>query len=73
MTVEQLIQINRAEPFRPYRVHMADGRHVDVVHRDFVARSPSGRTIIAYKPDETFEIIDLLLVSSLELLNGTRG
>jgi hypothetical protein len=51
---------------------MANGRHLDVMHRDFVARSPSGRTIIVYKLDETFEIVDLLLVSSLEVLNGNR-
>ena len=70
MTVEQLIQVQRAQPFHAYRIHLADGRHLDVSHPDFVARSPSGRTAIVYKADETFEIIDLLLVSSLEIVDG---
>lgn len=70
MTVEQLQGVQQAKPFRPYRIHMADGRSLDVFHPDFVARSPAGRGAIVYKPDETFEVIDLLLVASLEVLNG---
>ena len=70
MTVEQLLAMQHAQPFRPYRIHMADGRRLDVHHQDFVARSPAGRGIIVYKPDETFEMLDLLLVASFEVLNG---
>jgi len=70
MTVEQLVQMQRARPFRAYRIHLADGRRLDAKHPDFLARSPSGRTVILYKPDDTFEVIDLLLVSSLETLDG---
>jgi hypothetical protein len=70
MTVEQLQAMQHAQPFRPYRIHMADGRSLDVHHPDFVARAPTGRGAIVYKPDETFEVIDLLLVASFEVLNG---
>lgn len=70
MTVERLQATQHAQPFRPYRIHMADGRRLDVHHPDFVARSPTGRTIVVYKPDDTSEIVDLLLVASLEVLNG---
>jgi len=70
MTIESLAQALHSQPFRPFRVHMASGRHLDVNHPDFIARSPSGRTAIIYKEDETFEVIDLLLVASLEVLNG---
>ena len=72
MTVEQLPQVQHAQPFQPYRIHMAGGRHVDVEHPDFLARSPAGRTAIVYKPDETFEVIDLLLVASLDVVDGKR-
>jgi hypothetical protein len=72
MTIEQLTQMQHTLPFRPYRIHLADGRHLDVRHQDFVARSPAGRTAIVYKEDETWEVIDLLLVSSLAVLNGKR-
>jgi len=70
MTIEQLMQMQRAQPFRAYRIHLADGRSLEVAHPDFVARSPSGRTVIVYKIDETFEVVDLLLVSSHEVMNG---
>jgi hypothetical protein len=65
--------MQHAQPFRLYRIHMADGRSLDVRHPDFVARSPSGRTIVVYGPDDTCEIVDLLLVASLELLDGQSG
>ena len=70
MNVEQLQAMQHAQPFRPYRIHMADGRSLDVHHPEFVARAPTGRAVIVFKPDETFEFIDLLLVASFEVLNG---
>lgn len=74
MTIEQVRSMHAARPFRPFRIHMADGRSVDVQHPEFLAQSPTGRTIMVAKADETFEIIDLLLVTSLEPINGqARG
>ncbi|MEE9295950.1 MAG: hypothetical protein V3W34_13440 [Phycisphaerae bacterium] len=72
MTIEQLRQMHHARPFRPFRVHMADGRHLDVDHPEFLAHTPAGRTIMVARPDESFEVIDLLLVTSLEPINGER-
>jgi hypothetical protein len=70
MTVEQLREIWKADPFRPFIIHLADGRNIAVNHRDFLASSPSGRTIIVYQPDDSFNVIDLLLVTDLEVSNG---
>ena len=70
MTIEQLRAMHAARPFRPFRIHMADGRDVEVQHPEFLAHTPTGRTIMVAKADETFEIIDLLLVTSLEPING---
>ncbi len=70
MTSDALAKMLRTLPFRPFRIHLADGRHLDVSHPDFLARSPGGRTAVVYKSGETFEVIDLLLVSSLELIDG---
>jgi hypothetical protein len=72
MTTEQLVTHIHASPFRPFRIHLADGRHLDVKHPDFIARSPSGRTATIYTAEETSETIELLLVTSLETLNGAR-
>jgi hypothetical protein len=41
-----------------------------VKHREFMALSPSGRTITVYQADDTSHIIDLLLVTDLEVRNG---
>ena len=70
MTIEQLRAMHFTRPFQPFRIHLADGRQVDVEHPEFLAHTPSGRTIMVAKPDETFEVIDLLLVTSLERING---
>lgn len=72
MTIEQFQNVFRAEPFKPFRLHLADGRSLDVEHPEFVARTPGGRTLIVTSPDESFEVIDLLLVTSLEVPNGRK-
>jgi hypothetical protein len=70
MTLEQLRAVHQANPFRPFAIHLADGRKYDVPHRDFLSHSPSGRTVIVYHETESFSIIDMLLVTELEILNG---
>jgi hypothetical protein len=62
-----------AEPFRPFVLHLADGREVAVPHREFLAASPSGRTIIVYQPDDSWNVIDLLLVTDLEFKPPRNG
>jgi len=73
MTTDRLRDMWKAEPFRPFVIHLADGRQVKVVHAEFMTRSPSGRTIIVYQLDESFNIIDLLLVTDLEISRNGRG
>jgi hypothetical protein len=46
-------------------MHLADGREIPVVHRDFIIASPNGREVIVYQPDNSFNIIDLALVTAL--------
>lgn len=70
MNTEQIGQVLHAQPFKAFRLYLADGRNLDVDHPDFVARAPSGRTIVVYRQDDTFEIVDLLLVTSIEVRNG---
>jgi hypothetical protein len=75
MTPEELRKLFEATPFRPFRVHMANGKSIDVPHPDFMHLSPTGRRLIVDDVDDSFEIIDVLLVTSLETLpvNGRRG
>jgi hypothetical protein len=70
MTIEQLRNVYNAQPFQPFLIHLADGRHVPVRHRDFIMPAPSGRTVIVYQPDDSFNIIDLLLATDLEVASA---
>ena len=70
MTIEQLKQLYNSTPFKPFIIHLADGRRIPVKHHEFMATSPSGRTIVVYEADDSFNIIDLLLVTSLEVKDG---
>lgn len=77
MTIEQIRRLYEAQPFRPFTMHLADGRQLPVVHREFMASAPSGRTVIVYQPDDSFNVVDLLLVTDLEVKSEdgskTRG
>ena len=68
MTIESLHNAVNATPFRPFLIHMADGRAFYVPHRDFVAFKPQGRTALLYHlEDEGWDVIDLLLAVSIEV------
>lgn len=54
-------------------IHLADGRQIPVRSREFMASAPNGRTIVVYQPDSTAHVIDLLLVTGLELKLGGNG
>ena len=73
MTVEQLRNVHQANPFRPFTIHMGDGRAFLVRHRDFLSRSPSGRTVVVHQDDESFSVLDLLLMTELEVHAPTRS
>jgi hypothetical protein len=56
-------------------IHLADGREIPVHHREFIMAAPSGRILAVYQPDDSFNFIDLLLVTDVEIkpvANGSR-
>jgi hypothetical protein len=67
MTIEQLHTARNSKPFRPFNIRMADGRTFSIPHPDFVSMSPAGRTVVIYHPDDSASIVDLLLMTELEL------
>jgi hypothetical protein len=70
MTIEQFRTTLHQIPFRPFTIRMVDGRSFEVVHRDFVALSPTGRTAIVFQSDESYSVLDMLLMSELQVTNG---
>jgi hypothetical protein len=73
MTIDRLRDMYNAQPFQPFVMHMADGRQVPVLHPEFIMAVPSGRTVIVVQPDDTVNIVDLLLVTDLELKPSANG
>ena len=66
MTIEHFRAALRAVPFRPFVMHLADGREVPVRHPELAVATSTGRTTVVVQPDDTLAIIDLLLVTDLE-------
>jgi hypothetical protein len=73
MTVEQMRKAHSAKPFQPFVIHLADSRTLPVNHPEMMMFSQSGRTVVVSLPDDTFEIIDLLLVTSIRVPGHTNG
>jgi hypothetical protein len=60
-------QVLRQQPFQPFILHLADQRAFEVPHPDFISVSQSGRRVIVEKGDDSFEIVDVLLISGIEI------
>ena len=66
MTNEQLRATLLAKPFEPFTIRMADGRVFDVPHPDFVWISPSSHIVFIHSPDDSYSIVDPILMTELE-------
>jgi hypothetical protein len=71
MTAQEFRSVFEALPFRPFRVFWADGREVAIRHQDYALLSPTGRTLIVYQDDDSFQVLDLMLATGVEV-NGKR-
>lgn len=62
-----------AEPFRPFRIHMASGRTFDIRHPEMIAVSRSSVTVYASpegdgEQPERWQKVSLMLMESIEPL-----
>lgn len=66
MTVQQLRDLLRASPFRPFVVHTPNGREFKVPHVDFAMLSGTGRLLHVARPDsDTEDVIDVALITDI--------
>ena len=74
VTIEQLRGTQRAQPFVPFTLRLADGRSYTIRHPDFISSHPQGRTVVVYHPGThgDLEIVDLLLVVGIEVHRSRR-
>lgn len=75
MNIGKLRELHQARPFRPCALQTADGRRFRVPHNEFPAFDPDGDRLAAYQCGGGLSILDLNLVTELELLpsNGKSG
>ncbi len=67
MRIDELKRAKNERPFRPFLIHMADGREINVRHPDAVAWD-NPRIAICATPGG-WEVIDVALITSLALHN----
>ncbi len=70
MTIDKVRELYDKQPFHAFTMHLADGRQIFVRSREFMAAAPSGRTVVVYQPDDKLNIVDLLLVTDVEVELG---
>ncbi len=78
MTIDEIRTLHRAEPFRPFKLCLADGREYTVDIRMCLALSPTGRTVALVLPEDDFAIIEVESIREIKLLgrasrNGNRA
>jgi hypothetical protein len=72
MTFESLKEVIWARPFQPFTLRLADGRSRVVRHPEFVAFVADKRTLMWSQPGSGFELIDLILINSIEIAENPR-
>ncbi len=74
MTIDQLREAHQARPFKPFTICLADGREIKVPHPEFLLAPPgASRTFVVATSSETYKVIELLLVTSLDFDGGGKG
>lgn len=73
MTMEQLRKAVHADPFQPFTICLADGRQFRVNHPELVlAPRDANRTFVVAQRGEDYSVLDLLLVTSLDLIKPAK-
>ncbi len=67
MNIAILRELHGARPFTPFTMSLADGRKLNVPHNEFLSFFPSGRLAILTHADDSFTLIDLLLVTAVDV------
>jgi len=58
---------------RPFRLRTAEGISVLVRHPDYAMLSPSGRTLIVFREDDSYAVLAVPLISAIEAAGRTKS
>jgi hypothetical protein len=73
VTLQQFRHFAERQPFEPFAIHVADGRHFVVRHPEGAALAGNGRILHVFNEDGLIEVLDMLLVTSLRPLAGRNN
>ncbi len=71
MRISEIRETLRKQPFRPFTIHLAEGREFPIDHVDFLLISRSERSIVVADLQGGYEIIDPVMVTSLSVSEST--
>jgi hypothetical protein len=63
MTLNQFRQALTRQPFRPFRIILADGRSFTTDRPEFAAMDPRGREVTFFEDDGTRHCIEAMLIA----------
>jgi hypothetical protein len=64
LDVREIADLKNASPFVPFSIVMVDGREFQADHPDFIARSPTGPSVVLYDPVGVHHL-DVRLIAEL--------
>lgn len=64
MDLQGIREALHRQPFKPFEIRLADGRGISIRHPDFVAVGK--HRIIVVEPDDSWSVIEPLLIVSLD-------
>ncbi len=67
MRIDEIREAQRAQPFQPFILHLADGRQFQIDHPEFILLSRNNRTVVVDDVAGNIELIDAMLVVSLSV------
>lgn len=65
MSPTELRKVMRA--FKPFVIHLSDGRNFEVPNPEWVFLTPSQKSLFIHDRDGSFEIVNLRLITSVEV------
>jgi hypothetical protein len=68
-TIKERIRVGR---FKPFEIHLSDGKILDVPHPDFIFFPPGGTEFIIVTDDSSFNIVAADEVTRIRLLPERR-
>jgi hypothetical protein len=68
MTIERIKQLHAAKPFRPFSLHLTDGRQIPVFRSDWMEQAPSGEMVVVAQADDHLDFIGLKLIKTIQML-----